>query len=33
MEVVSYWSEGVIGEGIVGVSLEWSVVVMVDGHG
>ena len=24
----SYWSEGVIGEGIVGVSLVWSVEVM-----
>ena len=28
----NYWSEGVIGEEIVGVSLVWSFEVMVDGH-
>ena len=28
----SCWSEVVIGEGSVGVSLEWSFGVKVDGH-
>ena len=33
VEMGSWWSKGVIGEEIVGVSLGWSVEVMVDGHG
>ena len=32
MEMGSCWSEVVIGEEIVGVSLVWRFEVMVDGH-
>ena len=33
MEMESYLDQGVIGEGSVGVSFEWSLEGMVDGHG